>query len=79
MDFLNHSGAPWDCRFLALYHSDNASDLSSCQESIVGKAMEGWWDKCSEAGPKSRQASSFNQQLPNLDCLSVIDGEIKTL
>ena len=61
-----------DVRFMGVYHDDNAKvDL------LAGKALAGFWDRCEKAGPKSRSASGFHQELPSLECLSVVDGEIK--
>ncbi|CAK9081890.1 unnamed protein product, partial [Durusdinium trenchii] len=41
-----------DLRFLAVYHSDSAAELSAYENSVKGKMMADWWDKSTVAGPK---------------------------
>lgn len=66
-----------DVRFMGVYHDDNAKELTASVDLLAGKALAGFWDRCEKAGPKSRSASGFHQELPSLECLSVVDGEIK--
>lgn len=68
-----------DLRFLAVYHSDSAAELSAYENSVKGKMMADWWDKSTVAGPKARPQTSFTEALPTLECLSVVDGEIRSL
>lgn len=77
LEFLRGSSA-WDVRFAACYHTDHAADLNSAKELITGKAMHSWWDKSPEAGSKSRAAVPFSEPLPELECLTLNDGEVKT-
>ena len=67
----------WDVRFLAVYHDSDAVHLESCKTHIAGKAVSQWWDRCEEAGPKSRVAERFQEELPTLDFLTVSGGELK--
>ncbi|CAK9114032.1 Uncharacterized protein SCF082_LOCUS52831 [Durusdinium trenchii] len=76
LEFLRGSSA-WDVRFAACYHTDHAADLNSAKELITGKAMHSWWDKSPEAGSKSRAAVPFSEPLPELECLTLNDGEVK--
>ena len=41
--------------------------------------MQQWWDTSSAAGPKSRAAQTFSEEIPGLDCLIVLDNELKSL
>ena len=47
--------------------------MESAKETIVGKAMDSWWDSSEEAGPKSRVREDFQQELPSLDFLTIQD------
>lgn len=67
-----------DVRFLSVYHSDS-KDKAAHEEAIRGKIMKEWWDSCELAGPKSRATATFPESLPDLTCLSVTNGEVKTL
>ncbi|CAK9075152.1 unnamed protein product [Durusdinium trenchii] len=69
----------WDVRFLSIYHDDDTKHAESCQQLICGRAMQQWWDTSSAAGPKSRAAQTFSEEIPDLDCLIVLDNELKSL
>ena len=60
-----------DLRFLALYHNDDSVHLTSAKECLVGRAMGQWWDRSNEAGPRSRENTRFQEDLPNLEVLCV--------
>ena len=60
-----------DLRFLALYHNDDSVHLTSAKECLVGWAMGQWWERSNEAGPRSRENTRFQEDLPNLEVLCV--------
>ena len=66
-----------DVRFLGVYHEDNAKELTLSIEALAGKALDGFWDRSEKAGPKCRSAATFHEELPNLECLTIVEGEIK--
>ena len=66
-----------DLRFLGVYHSDNADELSAANEVLMGRLIADYWDGCDKAGPKTREASGFSEAFPTLQSLVVNEGEIK--
>ncbi|CAK9075121.1 unnamed protein product, partial [Durusdinium trenchii] len=75
--FLLDEDSSLNVRFLGVYHDDNAKDLSTSCDALAGKALSGFWDKSDKAGPKSRASSPFHRELPTLECLAIVEGEIK--
>lgn len=68
----------WDVRTLSLYH-DNDTYMDAHKSLLTGRMMDQWWDKSPDAGPSSRTAEEFSQDLPTLECLTVSDGDVKIL
>lgn len=66
-----------DVRFAAIYHSDQAADHKSFQETVTGLVMSEHWDVSDQAGSKSRGRAVFGEPLPTLESLAVVDGELK--
>ncbi|CAL1138958.1 unnamed protein product [Cladocopium goreaui] len=64
-------GQTWDIRFLGLFHSDDSKVMTTCQETLVGRAMSQWWDVCPEAGSRSRPNTNFQEEMPQLEVLTV--------
>ena len=65
-----------DVRFLGVYHEDNAKELTLSIEALAGKALDGFWDRSEKAGPKCRSATTFHEELPNLECLTIVEGAL---
>lgn len=47
-----------DVRFLGIYHDDDPW-MDSCRDTVMGRVVSQWWDKCDLAGPKSRPAEKL--------------------
>ncbi|CAK9075749.1 unnamed protein product [Durusdinium trenchii] len=75
--FLMETNRELDLRFLGVYHSDNADELSAANEVLMGRLIADYWDGCDKAGPKTREASGFSEAFPTLQSLVVNEGEIK--
>ena len=76
--FLQEANRELDVRFLGVYHSDNAEELTSARAVLMGRLISDYWDGCEKAGSKTREASSFSESLPTLQSLVINeDGEIK--
>lgn len=73
-DYLLGTDQSIDLRFLAVYQNDEASFLKAAQDLRVGRAMDQWWDKSDEAGPRSRENVRFQQDPPSLEVLSATVG-----
>ena len=69
----------FDLSFLGVYHEDDQKTLTSCKESVAGKVVSGWWDSSSEAGPPTRPQSTFEEEPPTLEVLSVVGKDLKIL
>ena len=69
----------WDVRFLSIFHDDDAKYAESCQQLVCGRAMQQWWDISEAAGPKARASEPFSEGIPELECLTVVDNELKSL
>ena len=41
--------------------------------------MHQWWDISEAAGPKARASEPFSEGIPELECLTVVDNELKSL
>ncbi|CAK9083114.1 unnamed protein product, partial [Durusdinium trenchii] len=67
----------WDVRFLSIFHDDDAKYAESCQQLVCGRAMQQWWDISEAAGPKARASEPFSEGIPELECLTVVDNELK--
>lgn len=65
------SGDGLDVRFLAVYDKDNAHNLATWRECMVGRVMSQWWDQCADAGPKARETTRFQEEPPSLEILSI--------
>lgn len=77
-DFLNDSeNCDYDFSFLGLFHSDDHKHMTSNKDTVAGKMMTGWWDTSSDAGPATRPQSRFEEQPPELEVLTLVDGEVK--
>ena len=63
---------------MTLYHESDQF-MEERQDLLCGRMMSQWWDKTEQAGPSSRAAEPFSQSIPQLDGLSVTDGEVKFL
>ena len=73
-------GQTWDIRFLGLFHSDDSKVMTTCQETLVGRAMSQWWDVCPEAGSRSRPNTNFQEEMPQLEVLTVSEeGVLQSL
>ena len=59
----------WDVSFLGLY--DDAKVHMSTQETMVGRAMNQWWDTCADAGPRSRPNTAFLEDPPEMELLTI--------
>ena len=70
-EFLLGTQTKMDLRFVGLYHTDDVSFLQQNQDSLMGRAMSGWWDDCPEAGAKSRQNTAFGEEPPTLEVLGI--------
>ena len=77
-NYLLGTDCDMDVRFLALYDNDSAQHLQATRDCLVGRAMDEWWDQCSEAGAKSRESTKFGEDAPSLDVLSIA-GEPSTM
>ncbi|CAK9109086.1 Uncharacterized protein SCF082_LOCUS50702, partial [Durusdinium trenchii] len=75
--FLMETNRELGLRFLGVYHSDNADELSAANEVLMGRLIADYWDGCDKAGPKTREASGFSEAFPTLQSLVVNEGEIK--
>ncbi|CAK9078424.1 unnamed protein product, partial [Durusdinium trenchii] len=75
---LEEPSSKLDVRFISVYH-DDSNDMASHTELIRGKIMRDWWDGSDQAGAKSRSSATFGESLPALDCLAVINGDVKKL
>ena len=54
--------------------------MTTCHDTLVGRAMSQWWDVCPEAGAKSRPSASFQEEMPQLDVLTVSEeGVLQSL
>ena len=56
-----------------------AKYAESCQQLVCGRAMQQWWDISEAAGPKARASEPFSEGIPELECLTVVDNELKSL
>ncbi|CAK9083390.1 unnamed protein product [Durusdinium trenchii] len=54
-----------------------AKYAESCQQLVCGRAMQQWWDISEAAGPKARASEPFSEGIPELECLTVVDNELK--
>lgn len=75
---LEEPSSKLDVRFISVYH-DDSNDMASHTELIRGKIMRDWWDGSDQAGAKSRSSATFGESLKALDCLAVINGDVKKL
>eukprot|EP00435_Cladocopium_sp_Y103_P035738 s1345_g9.t1 len=72
-------GCAFDVSFLAAYHQDDHNHMTTCKDTLAGKAMTQWWDRSEEAGPTTRPASRFEEAPPSLEVLAIVDDEIPDL
>lgn len=70
-DYLLGSNTSLDVRFLGLYHSQDVPHLNTSTDCMVGRAMAQWWDQCEEAGSRSRDATTFQEDPPTLEVLNI--------
>ena len=69
----------WDVRFASVYHDDDTKLAESYAELICGRFLGQYWDNFESAGPRSRVSESFQEPLPTLECVAVVDNEVKFL
>ena len=65
-------------RFTAIYHDDDAKTAESCAQLICGRALSQWWDVSDAAGPKTRVSETFSEPVPTLECITIVDQELKS-
>lgn len=64
---------------MGLYLNDDTQIMNQNSSTITGMFVSKWWDQSSEAGPKRRPRSTFDEPVPTLDVLAVANGAVKIL
>ena len=65
--------------YMGLYLNDDTQIMNQNSSTITGMFVSKWWDQSSEAGPKRRPRSTFDEPVPTLDVLAVANGAVKIL
>ena len=69
----------FDVRFIATYHEEDYDMMTAMQETLTGRIMNQWWDKCPEAGDPARPNVSFDVEQPAMKVLTIQDGQVRQL
>eukprot|EP00435_Cladocopium_sp_Y103_P001374 s423_g1.t1 len=79
LEVLNQNTSGPAFHYMGIFLNDDMQLMNKSSSTVTGMFVSKWWDQSSEAGPKRRPRSTFDEAVPTLEVLAVANGAAKIL